>query len=88
MKQPDDLALIYTAAGQAEAAWIKSLLEANEIPVMAVQEGAGAAYGLTVGVLGEVNLFVPARFQAEAAAILEPLETGPDDDQSANSNLT
>ena len=88
MSQPNDLTLIYTAAGQAEAAWLQSLLEANEIPVMAVQEGAGAAYGLTVGVLGEVKLFVPARFQAEAAAILEPLKTGPADDPSAEFDPT
>jgi len=53
---PDDLIVVYTATGQIEASLIKGLLESSGIPVMSVQEGAGAAYGFTVGLLGEVKL--------------------------------
>jgi hypothetical protein len=76
---PASMVLIYTAAGQAEAALLISLLEANGIQVISLQEGAGQAYGLTVGILGEVELWVPARQQADAKALLRDyLEGSPD----------
>jgi hypothetical protein len=71
---PDKLVLVYTAAGQVEANFIKSLLEANSVPVLSVQEGAGEAYGLTVGVLGEVQLWVAAEHQATAQELIEEYE--------------
>lgn len=73
---PADMILVYTASGQAEAALVISLLEANGIRVISLQEGAGQAYGLTVGILGEVELWVPAQQQAEAEALLREYHEG------------
>ena len=70
----DDLVLVYIAAGQVEANFIKSLLEANDIPVLSVQEGMGGVYGMTVGPLGEVKLFVTAAQRVAAEEIIRDYE--------------
>jgi hypothetical protein len=72
---PDDLVVVYTAAGQIEASLIKGLLESNGIPVMSLQEGAGAAYGLTVGVLGEVKVLTPKKYERQAREVLATMDT-------------
>ncbi|HLF00836.1 MAG TPA: DUF2007 domain-containing protein [Anaerolineales bacterium] len=72
---PDDLIVVYTATGQIEASLIKGLLESSGIPVMSVQEGAGAAYGFTVGLLGEVKLLVPEKYEAEAREVLATMNS-------------
>lgn len=78
---PAEMVLVYTAAGQVEANLIKSLLEAHGIAVVSLQEGAGEAFGLMVGVLGKVELWVPAGKRAEAAALIRQLrEGGPDEE--------
>jgi len=66
----DDLVVVYTAGGPAQANLVKSLLEAEGIPVMSVQEGAGAAYGLMIGPMGEVTILVPAIHAETARALL------------------
>ena len=71
----EDLILIYTASGQVEANFIKSLLEANDIPVLSTQEGAGVVYGLTVGPLGEVHLWVAAKHQLAAQELIAEYES-------------
>ena len=80
---PEELVIIYTAAGQVEANLIKSMLEAENIPVMVVQEGAGAAYGLTVGVLGQAILLVPVQYRAAAEAAVNEFQQGRSDADEA-----
>jgi hypothetical protein len=73
--------VVYTAAGQMHANLIKSLLEADGIPVQLVQESAGAVYVFTVGTLGMVEVLVPAERADEARALIAMLqgdETGED----------
>lgn len=73
---PEELIVIYTAAGQVEAHLIKSLLEAEGIPVMVSQEGAGAAYGFTLGLLGEAKILVPEKYAGQARELLEAWQRG------------
>ena len=68
--------IVYSAAGQLQGSIIKGLLEAAGIPVYLAQEGAGAAYGLTVGPLGLVEIQVPSERAAEAEALLRAMERG------------
>lgn len=70
-----DLVEVYVATGMPEANLIKSYLEANGIQVMAVQEGAGAAYGMTFGILGEVRLLVTKRQEAESRKLITEWQT-------------
>ncbi len=82
----DELVVVYTAVGQIQASIIKSMLETAGIPVMSVQEGAGAAYGLAVGTLGQVMLLVPAKYAEEARALLKEVgedQSGEDEEESA-----
>lgn len=78
---PNDLVSVYIAHGQVEAQLIKSLLEAEGIPVMIAQEGAGAAYGLTVGILGIAEIFVREKDAEEAKKLIEEMR-GNDDSES------
>ena len=69
----NDLVSVYIAHGQVEAQLIKSLLEAEGIPVMIAQEGAGAAYGLTVGILGIAEIFVREKDADEAKSLIKTM---------------
>ena len=69
----NDLVSVYIAHGQVEAQLIKSLLEAEGIPTMIAQEGAGAAYGLTVGILGNAEIFVREKDADEAKKLIEEI---------------
>jgi hypothetical protein len=62
--------------GDLQAELLRGLLEAQEIPVLLSQEGAGKAFGFTVGPLGEVEILVPEKYLAEAQAILKQYEDG------------
>jgi hypothetical protein len=68
--------VVATTAGPGPAAILRSSLEAAGIPAITSQEGAGAAYGLTVGPLGLVDILVPADRAAEAEAHLDSLRRG------------
>ena len=72
----DKLVVVYTVALRLEAERVKSWLEAEGIPAMVSQEGAGAAYGLSIGALGEVDVLVPAARAAEAQALLAAMQSG------------
>ncbi len=69
----NDLVSVYVAQGQVEAQLIKSLLEAEGIPTMIAQEGAGTAYGLTVGILGIAEIFVREKDAEEAKKFIEEM---------------
>ncbi len=45
---------------RAQAEVLKGLLEAQGLTVYLAQEGAGVALGLTVGPLGEAQIWVPS----------------------------
>ncbi len=66
----DPLVVVCTVEGRLEAERIRSWLEAEGIPAMVSQEGAGQVYGLTLGLLGQADVLVPAERAAEAQALL------------------
>ena len=73
---PQRLVVVYTTSGPGEATIIQSVLEAAGIPCKLSREGAGAAYGITVGPMGVVDVLV-AEDQAEAArALLDAMDRG------------
>jgi hypothetical protein len=72
----DPLVVVCTVSGRLEAERIKSWLEAEGIPAMVSQEGAGQAYGLAVGLLGDADVLVPAARAAEAEAWLAAMRSG------------
>jgi hypothetical protein len=56
--------------GRFQAELLRGLLEAQGIQVFLSQEGAGFAYGLTVGTLGAVQVLVPASNLEQAQEVL------------------
>jgi hypothetical protein len=58
------------AQGLAEASIISGRLEIEGIPTRVHQEPAGVAIGLTVGLLGEARVLVPAPLLEQAREIL------------------
>jgi hypothetical protein len=68
--------VVYTAAGPGLAEIVKSALQAAGFTAETSREGAGAAFGLTVGPLGQVDILVPEAEAAEARALLAAMERG------------
>jgi hypothetical protein len=62
--------------GELEAELLRGLLEAQGIPVILNQEGAGRAYGLNVGPLGAVQILVPEGASANARKVLDDYYAG------------
>jgi hypothetical protein len=73
---PDELVVVYTTAGRGPAGIIQEMLIAAGIPATTSQEGAGAAYGFTVGPMGMVDILVPAPYAADAQRLLDEMERG------------
>ncbi len=73
---PQRLVVVYTTSGPGEADIIQSVLLAAGIPCELSREGAGAAYGLTVGPLGVVDILVPEEHAPAAEALLAAMERG------------
>jgi hypothetical protein len=67
--------------GDLQAELLRGLLEAREIPVLLFREGAGRAIGLTIGLLGEVEIMVPDKYKDEAISVLDLFEKGAFEDQ-------
>lgn len=76
MTSHEEFVTVYSAEGRLAAESIKLLLESFNIPSILIQESAGAAYGLTVGSLGAVEIQVPADRVEEAQEILQAMEDG------------
>jgi hypothetical protein len=57
--------------GLAPAEIIAQRLRSEGIPARSWQEGAGQAFGLTVGLLGDGYVVVPESYLEQAKAILE-----------------
>jgi hypothetical protein len=73
---PHKLVVVHTTAGLGPAAIIKAALEAAGIPAETSQEGAGAAFGFTVGPLGLVEILVPDTHAAQAEEIIAAMRRG------------
>ncbi|MFN2188648.1 MAG: putative signal transducing protein [Candidatus Promineifilaceae bacterium] len=63
-------AIVARESGLAVAQIIANRLRAEGIPANAWQEGAGVAFGLTIGKLGTGYVVVPEEFEEEALEIL------------------
>jgi hypothetical protein len=74
--------LVYETNDSVEAELLRGLLEANQVPVFLSQEGAGKAYGLTIGRLGRVQILVPESKGEQARQMIADLETGYLQDQT------
>jgi hypothetical protein len=72
----DDWKILAEVNGTLTAELWRGLLEAQGIPVVLSQEGAGRAIGLTVGPLGSVTILVPANEVEHARQVLDESETG------------
>ena len=80
--------LVITVSGELQADLIRNLLEAQDIEVFLNQEGAGRAYGLTVGPMGEVQVLVPKDQSEAARQIVDDFYAGKfESDEGDNSNL-
>jgi hypothetical protein len=74
------LQLVWKAQGYLDAQLIKNYLESFGIEVFDFEESVGKAYGLTVGSLGEVELYVRKEKAREAEEYMRRyLEVKPDD---------
>ena len=70
-------AVLDEVGGTLNAELIKGLLEAQGVPVILSQEGAGhSVYAMNVGSLGQVQLLVPEDRLEEARQILEDYYAG------------
>lgn len=58
------------ALGPAHAEILRGRLEAEGIPARVLQEPAGSVYGLTVGLLGQIDVVVPQEYAAQAHELL------------------
>jgi hypothetical protein len=67
----DDWIVLDEVPGMMQAELLRGLLEAQEIPTVLSQEGAGRAMGLTIGTLGAVQILVPSKDQERAREVLE-----------------
>jgi len=67
---------VYTALGHLAGEMVRMLLEAQDIPAIIRQEGAGIAIGLTVGSLGLAHVCVPENRVEEAKKILQDMDEG------------
>jgi hypothetical protein len=68
--------VVFIANGLLEAESVKILLESFGIPAFINQESAGTTYGLTVGILGEVEIIVPLKYISDAKKIIEDMNSG------------
>lgn len=68
--------VVYVANGKLEAESVKILLESFGITAYINQEAAGSVYGLTVGMLGEVEVCVALDQVNEAQKIIEAMNNG------------
>lgn len=76
-------AVVEVVLGDLQAEMLRGLLEAQGVPAILSQEGAGhSVFPVSVGKLGEVQILVPADRLEEAQAILDDYNTGKFSDTS------
>ena len=71
-------------SGSIEAEIIRGMLEAQDIPVVLSQEGAGRAIGLTIGPLGETQILVPKNKLDNARVVLDEFYKSLEEDQTTS----
>ncbi len=79
--------VVYVADGMLEAESVRILLESFGITAFVNQESAGTTYGLTVGILGEVDVIVPLAQVEEAKKIIADMEAGKLEETDESSEL-
>lgn len=79
--------VVYVANGKLEAESVKILLESFGITAFVNQEAAGSVYGLTVGLLGEVEVYVPLDQVEEAKKIIEAMNNGNLEDKNPDESV-
>lgn len=72
----DQWVMIDEVPGTLQAELLRGLFEAQGLPVLLSQEGAGHAFALTVGAMGRVQILVPAPFAERAREVLEQYYAG------------
>ena len=77
--------IVHEVYGELQAELLRGLLEAQGIEVVLNQEGAGRAYGINVGTLGQVQILVPSHAAAEARQILDDYYAGKFEDADSSS---
>lgn len=70
-KQYDEPVQVYLAGNDLDAQVIKTFLESNDIPVLLQGEAAGRVFGMMVGAMAEVRVYVPAPLADKARELLE-----------------
>ena len=69
--------VVETIAGEFQAELLRGLLEAQGIPVVLSQEGAGhSLYPVTVGALGKVEVLVPSSYREQALQVIQDFNAG------------
>ncbi|MBL8164978.1 MAG: DUF2007 domain-containing protein [Anaerolineae bacterium] len=66
--------VIYSTHDYAEAHVIAGRLQVEGIRAMVHQQSGAAAFGITVGILGEITVLVHPKDEERALDILEPAE--------------
>ncbi len=75
MSQLDWIA-VTIVSGDLQAELMRGLLEAQEIPVMLMQESAGRAIGIFISHLGEVEILVPKSKIQDARDVIAKYYSG------------
>jgi hypothetical protein len=70
---------VFNDAAQAEV--LRGLLEAQGIRVLLSKEAAGQVYGVFVGQMSEIELFVPAAQEQAARALVKEFFHGAEPDE-------
>lgn len=68
--------LVAIVEGELQGEIIRGLLEAQDIEVHLAQEGAAKVYGLNIGSMSEVNIYVRSSNLDAAKAVYQEYETG------------
>lgn len=72
----NSMIVVYNAQGRLDGEIIKSFLEANEIRVILIEQGANSAYCLTIGELGLVEILVDLENEEKARQLLAEMDNG------------
>jgi len=74
VSKAERMVVVATTAGLLQAQILVGSLRAAGLEAKAIQEGAGRAIGLTVGLLGSARVLVPESQAEQATAILRQPE--------------
>ncbi len=80
----DEIVSVETVTGMIEAEIVRGLLESAEIPVWLSHESASTAYGLTLGPMAQVEVYVPRHLEEAARDLLRAYHEGPPKDDDAS----